>query len=134
METMKLQKGDYLIHCGDEMKQIHIVVSGSMRMESAHDRFLVPNGSIIGLLECSGMAYNCDYYAEEDSIIVAYPFQSIDDFKQIFEENQEYAFAFFHSAIVECMQLIERYLTLAAWLRKHGKTPTEDIEVWEVLY
>ena len=134
METMKLQKGDYLIHCGDEMKQIHIVVRGSMRMESAHDRFLVPNGSIIGLLECSGMAYNCDYYAEEDSIIVAYPFQSIDDFKQIFEENQEYAFAFFHSAIVECMQLIERYLTLAAWLRKHGKTPTEDIEVWEILY
>ena len=134
METIKLQKGDYLIHCGDEMKQIHIVIKGSMRMQSANDRFLVPNGSIIGLLECSGMAYNCDYYAEEDSIIVAYPFQSIDDFKQIFEENQEYAFAFFHSAIVECMQLIERYLMLVSWLRKHGKTPTEDIEVWEVLY
>lgn len=134
METMNLRKGQYLAHCGDEMKQIFIIVRGSIRMESANDRYLIENGSIIGLLECSAMAYNCDYYAEEDTIVAAYSYQSVDDFKQIFEENTNYAYAFVHSAIVECGQLLERYVTLHSWVRTHEGVPSDEIEVWEVLY
>ena len=72
METISLQKGQYLAHRGDEMKRIYIIVRGTIRMESANDRYLVESGNIIGLLECSAMAFNCDYYAEEDAIVAAY--------------------------------------------------------------
>lgn len=134
METISLQKGQYLAHCGDEMKQIFIIVRGSIRMESSNDRYLIENGNIIGLLECSAMAYSCDYYAEENTVIAAYSYQTVDDFKQIFEENADYAYAFVHSAIIECGQLLERYITLNSWVRTHEGTPSEEIEAWEILY
>lgn len=118
METTKIDKGSYLITSGDTIRKIYILVQGKMLMETKNDSFVLQSGSILGLPDASRDCYSNNYVAIEDSTVVSYPFNSVSDYKAIFEETPQYQYAFVHGAIMQCAQLIERYEIVAAQVRE----------------
>lgn len=119
METIILKKGEYLVRQGDMLKQVYIIVKGTIMMQTKNDHFPLKAGCIIGLVESTSITYMSDYYAEEDSVLVGYPFRYVDDFKHIFQEQPQYAYAFVHGAIVQCGDIIGLYECVQKQLREY---------------
>ncbi len=141
METITLKKGEYLVRQGDMLKQVYIIVKGTMMMHTKNDHFPLKAGCIIGLVESTSITYMSDYYAEEDSVLVGYPFRYVEDFKHIFQEQPKYAYAFVHGAIIQCGDLMGLYEHVQKQLREyydysstiyrvyHGLCEQNDIEI-----
>ena len=109
MLVIEQKKGEQIIKSGERVKDINIVLSGAVRMKTKNEEFLLESGSVIGLLECSTGKYVCDYYADEDTLIVSYAYNQIDDFAKIFEEQPQYIYAFLHATLVQCQMLLDRH-------------------------
>ena len=109
MLVIEQKKGEQIIKSGERVKDINIVLSGTVRMKTKNEDFLLESGSVIGLLECSTGKYICDYYADEDTLIVSYAYNQIDDFAKIFEEQPQYIYAFLHATLVQCQMLLDRH-------------------------
>lgn len=109
MLVVEQKKGEHFIKRGERLKDINIVLDGTVSLKTRNDEFILESGSVIGLMECSTGKYACDYVAREKSLIVSYAFQNIDDFKNIFDEQPQYVYAFLHAVLVQSQMLFDRY-------------------------
>ena len=109
MLVVEQEKGDHIIKKGELVCDINIILRGAVILKTKNDEFRLESGSVIGLLECAKGRYICDYVVDEDSLIVSYPYQNIEDFKQIFEEQPQYVYAFLHAILVQGNMFLNRY-------------------------
>lgn len=109
MLVVEQKKGDHIIKKGELVCDINIILRGAVILKTKNDEFRLESGSVIGLLECAKGRYICDYVVDEDSLIVSYPYQNIEDFKQIFEEQPQYVYAFLHAILVQGNMFLNRY-------------------------
>lgn len=110
MAVMELKAGQHFIRRGDKVKEVYIIVKGAVRQVTRNDEFVLENGCIIGMMESGVGAFICDYVAKDDTTIVSYPYRKPEDYKAIFQMQPQYAYAFVHAAIIQCQNLLNRYI------------------------
>ena len=112
MTAIQLKKDEYLVHKGEPMKAIYIVLRGLVNLKTEYNEIPLGSGSVLGLVPGDASAYVCDYVAAEDSLVASYKYDSPDDFVAIFAEQPKYSYAFLHAAITQCKTIYERYFAL----------------------
>lgn len=110
MAVIELKATQQFIRRGDKVKEVYIIVKGAVRQITRNDEFVLENGCIIGMMESGLGAFICDYVAKEDTVIVSYPYRKPEDYKAIFQMQPQYAYAFVHAAIIQCQNLLNRYI------------------------
>ena len=86
METVKVSRGKHFLKKGDRLKGLYIILQGSVRAVLENDEFDMEAGSIIGMLESLSGTYMCNYVANTDCVLYAFPYNSTEDYKKIFED------------------------------------------------
>lgn len=117
MAVVELKAKQRFIKRGDKMKEVYIILKGSVRQITRNDEFILENGCIIGMMESDAGSFLCDYVAKEDTILVSYPYRKPEDYKVIFYSQPQYAYAFVHAAIIQCQNLLNRYLKIRQSVR-----------------
>lgn len=117
MAVVELKAKQRFIKRGDKMKEVYIILKGSVRQITRNDEFILENGCIIGMMESDAGSFLCDYVAKEDTILVSYPYRKPEDYKVIFYSQPQYAYAFVHAAIIQCQNLLNRYLKMRQSVR-----------------
>lgn len=110
MAVIELKSTQQFIRRGDKVKEVYIIVKGAVRQITRNDEFVLENGCIIGMMESGVGAFLCDYVAKEDTVLVSYPYRKPEDYKTIFQMQPQYAYAFVHAAIIQCQNLLNRYI------------------------
>lgn len=110
MAVIELKAAQKFIRRGDKVKEVYIIVKGAVRQVTRNDEFVLENGCIIGMMESGIGAFLCDYVAKEDTVLVSYPYRKSEDYKAIFQAQPQYAYAFVHAAIIQCQNLLNRYI------------------------
>ena len=109
MTAFQLKKGEYLVHKGDPMKSVFIVLRGAVSLRTECSEISLGIGSVLGLVAGDASFYVCDYIATEDSLIVSYKYETPEDFIGIFQEQPKYSYAFLHAAVTQCQTIYEYY-------------------------
>ena len=112
MTVIQSKKGDYLVHKGESMKAIYIVLRGSVKLKTEYNEISLGTGSVLGLIAGHADAYVCDYIAAEDSLIAAYKYETPNDYLEIFSEQPKYSYAFLHAAVIQCKTVYSHYSEL----------------------
>ena len=112
MTAIPLKKGDYLIHKGESMKAIYIVLRGSVKLKTEYNEISLGTGSVLDLTACQADAYMCDYVAAEDSLVAAYKYETPEDYFEIFSEQPKYIYAFLHAAVIQYKTVYSHYTEL----------------------
>ena len=109
METVKISKGRHFLRKGDKIKGLFVILQGSVRAVSKNDEMDMQAGSIVGMLESASDSYLCDYVANTDCVLYAYPYRQIDDYKKIFASDEKYVAVFTMGAMHQAAEMLGRY-------------------------
>ncbi len=109
METVKISKGRHFLRKGDKIKGLFVILQGSVRAVSKNDEMDMQAGSIVGMMESASDAYLCDYVANTDCVLYAYPYRQIDDYKKIFASDEKYVAVFTMGAMHQAADMLGRY-------------------------
>lgn len=112
MIVIQMKKDDYLVHKGEPVKELYIVIRGSVIIKTEYNEFQLGTGSVLGLISGQANTYICDYIAAEESLIASYKYESPNDYFEIFQEQPKYSYAFLHAAIVQCRKIYAQYAEL----------------------
>ncbi|EOT26540.1 hypothetical protein C805_00633 [Eubacterium sp. 14-2] len=110
METVKVSRGKHFLKKGDRLKGLYIILQGSVRAVLENDEFDMEAGSIIGMLESLSGTYMCNYVANTDCVLYAFPYNSTEDYKKIFAEEEKYVAVFAMGAMHQTSMLMRRYM------------------------
>lgn len=109
MLVVEHKKGERFIRKGRRVSEVNIILRGSVIMKMKNHQVILETGAVIGLTDAANSRYTCDYIANEDSLLVTYAFNTVDDFKVIFEEQPKYTYAFLHATISQCNKMLKQY-------------------------
>lgn len=112
MLVIEQKQGQQFVNKGDRVCDIQIILSGKVEMRTANDAFILEAGSVIGLMESTVGRYISDYVAVENTLIVTYAYESIEDLNRIFDEHPQYIYAFLHANTVLAQSVLKRYQEL----------------------
>lgn len=109
METVKVGKGRRFLKRGEKIKGLFVILQGSVRAVSKNDEIDMEAGSIVGLMESASKDYLCDYVANTDCVLYAYPYRSTEDYKKIFAADEKYVAVFTMGAMRQTATMLKRY-------------------------
>lgn len=112
MTVIELKKDDYLVHKGEPLKALYIVLRGSVNLKTEYNVITLGTGSVLGIIAGHADAYICDYVANEDSLIAAYKYETPEDYMEIFQEQPKYSYAFLHAVITQNKTIYQQYFAL----------------------
>ncbi len=88
----KVIEGGELLHSTNErVKEIEIVLKGSVTASNSSMNLKLPYGSIIGLFEIPGEIYRFDYETDEETTIFSYSYNDVSDLASIIKLNPQLA-------------------------------------------
>ena len=122
METVKISKGRHFLRKGDKIKGLFVILQGSVRAVSKNDEMDMQAGSIVGMLESASDSYLCDYVANTDCVLYAYPYRQIDDYKKIFASDEKYVAVFTMGAMHQAAEMLGRYDMFCKMAQRFYKT------------
>ena len=111
METVKISKGRHFLKKGDRIKGLFVILQGSVRAVYKNDEIDMETGSIVGLMESASGVYLCDYVANTDCVLYAYPYRNTEDYKKIFASDEKYVAVFTMGAVRKAANMLGRYGT-----------------------
>lgn len=111
METVKISKGRHFLKKGDKIKGLFVILQGSVRAVYKNDEIDMETGSIVGLMESASGIYLCDYVANTDCVLYAYPYRNTEDYKKIFAQDEKYVAVFTMGAVRKAANILGRYGT-----------------------
>ncbi len=111
METVKVSKGRHFLKKGEKLKGLFVILQGSVRAVFKNDEISMEAGGIVGLLGSASDTYPCDYVADTDCILYAYPYRGVEDYKKIFAADEKYVAVFTMGAMHEAATVLRRYAT-----------------------
>lgn len=91
MGIKELKKGDVLHTSSDVVKEIEIVLKGTIRAHNSHGGMVLKTGCLIGGAEKAEDTYSFDYEAETDATVYSYDFSNADDVVRVIKLNQKIA-------------------------------------------
>jgi hypothetical protein len=133
METVKVSKGRHFLKKGDRLKGLFVILQGNVRVISENDEFRMNAGSIVGLAESLSDSYVCDYVAETDCMLYAFPYRTVDDYKRIFTEEEKYVAVFAMGAVHQADMMIRRYDTFYKKAREFHRFLAESFGEYQKL-
>ncbi|MBR5377186.1 MAG: hypothetical protein IK139_07890 [Lachnospiraceae bacterium] len=102
----KVIEGGELLHSTNErVKEIEIVLKGSVTASNSYMSVKLPYGSIIGLFEEPDSIYRFDYETEEETTIFSYSYNKTDDLASIIKLNPQLAQILTEAAINSVRQV-----------------------------
>ena len=132
MTAIQLKKGEYLVHKGEPMKAIYIVLRGAVDLRTEYSGISLGSGSVLGLVAGDANSYVCDYVATEDSLIASYKYETPDDFVSIFQEQPKYSYAFLHAAVTQCQTIYEHYTQVEKSAKEISDFVTKQCSEYEL--
>lgn len=112
MTVIQMKKDEFLVHKGDPVKALYIVLRGSVCLKTEYNQIPLGTGSVLGLMSGQATSYVCDYIATEDSLIAVYKYEAPSDFFEIFQEQPKYSYAFLHAAVIQSKKIYDKYTDL----------------------
>ncbi|MBQ7463860.1 MAG: hypothetical protein IJS86_03265, partial [Lachnospiraceae bacterium] len=86
----KVIEGGELLHSTNErVREIEIVLKGSVTASNSSMNLKLPYGSIIGLFEIPGEIYRFDYETDEETTIFSYGYNEVSDLASIIKLNPQ---------------------------------------------
>ncbi len=133
METVKISKGRRFLKKGDKLKGLFVILQGSVRAVLKNDEIEMEAGSIVGLMESASGAYLCDYIANTDCLLYAYPYRETDDYKKIFAADEKYVAVFTMGAMHQAATMLRRYHMFLEMAQKYYATLMDDYSEYKKL-
>lgn len=121
MKTVTVNKGKHFLKNGSKVKGLFVILKGSVRAVAKNNEFNMEAGSIIGMLESQEGNYICDYIANTDCVFYSYPYNSVGDYKKIFEEEEKYIAVFAMAAMHQTAKLLRRYSSFSKMAQEYYK-------------
>lgn len=109
MGTLKLEKGKHFIHAEEKQKEMYVILQGGIDMVTKYDVIHLEAGNIIGLISCVKQVFQCDYISTEDTVLISYNYQNLEDLEEIFQVQPQYAHVFTIGAIKQANILLQNY-------------------------
>ena len=129
MGIKELKKDDVLHKAGDRVREVEIVLKGSISVHNADGAMLLKTGSMIGAAETPGDTYSFDYTADSDATVYAYDYSNTDDILKVIRLNQKIAPVLASSSVrsaVDCYSWYEKIRTECENLYNGVKRDLED--------
>lgn len=108
MANVTYKKGSVIYKAGERMKEVGLIVQGSVYQKSQGGQCVLEAGHILGLAGCDNATFICDYIAREDTLICSFPYKAPMDFMQLFKQS-EYGSVFILAALKQASQFLEDY-------------------------
>ena len=108
MANQVYKKGSVIYKAGDRMKEVGLIIQGSVYQKSQHGVFQLEKGHLLGLAGCDAAIYPCDYIAAEDVTISSFEYRGPGDFMKIMKESS-YGSVFILAALKQVGVLLEQY-------------------------
>ncbi len=105
-----VKKNEVIFMQGEQVKQVGIVLSGKVLMESEYFKLVRPQGSFLALNDLNREEYSGTYTAMEDSVIYTLPVVGQEPLRDIINKNADYR------AIMIASQF--KYVTAVARIRQ----------------
>lgn len=108
MANVTYKKGNVIYKAGERMKEVGLIVQGSVYQKCQGGQCVLEAGHILGLAGCDNATFICDYIAREDTLICSFPYKTPMDFVQLFQQS-EYGSVFILAALKQASQFLEDY-------------------------
>lgn len=112
MQLLDYREQQIIFKKGQRKTHLCVITSGSVSYKIGNQKFYLDAGALIGLMEVHTDTYLFDYVAQEDTKIVCYPVDGLEDLYQLIEEKTDFSYAFLHASLVQARDVIERYVEL----------------------
>lgn len=109
MAASTFNKGAIIYKAGDKMKEVGLIMKGSVEQRTGYSSVVLEAGHLIGLAGCDSCVYQADYIALEDTMIFAYPYKAPADFTTLFTNNKDYDSVFILAALKQTALLLNHY-------------------------
>ena len=86
----KIETGKLIFEKGKQMKQIALVVKGTIRAVNDFMEYVIPSGNIIGILAGREGEYIFNYYAQNDCMVYYIDFNDYDDLSVLSSAVKDY--------------------------------------------
>ncbi|MEG1362469.1 MAG: cyclic nucleotide-binding domain-containing protein [Lachnospiraceae bacterium] len=121
MAAVTYAKEKHLYKNGDKMREIGLIVQGSVRRISKNSEIILESGNLIGLAGCASCTYIGDYVTAEETVIYGFPYRTTEDLKTIFETQKNYGSVFLLAAVKQTHKTLEAYSKLRETVRSYYK-------------
>lgn len=118
MANVIYTKGQAIYKAGEYMKEVGLVIKGSVLLKSQNAEIVLEKGHLLGLASCNNCIHPCDYYALEDTVLVTFPYRSPKDFVKIFSEG-DYGSVFILAALKQTNVLLKRYIQVTSIAKEY---------------
>lgn len=102
MNVISVKSGDNLIHRGEEVNRLFLVLKGEIIQNNGGLITTLGPGTIAGLSDSFNDVYYSEYNVSKDSSLVSFSYKNSDSFSDIFKENSDYIFGFAKGAFRQC--------------------------------
>lgn len=108
MANVSYQQGSTIYKAGERMKEVGLVVKGSVYQRGQNGQAILEAGHLLGLAGCDNAVHVCDYIAREDTVICSFPYKTPMDFMETFKKS-EYGSVFILAALKQAAVLLADY-------------------------
>lgn len=116
MAQVNIAKGQKILKRGDKLKEISIILKGSVRQVTKTDEWKLDSGCMVGIMDVVKGISSCDYYAQEDCTLYNFPYHTTDDLEKIFKTQIKYAHMFVIASAKQTALVMTRYgVMLRSW-------------------
>lgn len=129
--VVKVERGDVVFQKGQPVKQIALLIKGSIMMSDEYMQIPLQVGEIIGLADMDSGEYLFDYEALDTSMICLFEYNSIVDFGIIGTAIRDYRNYIIRSACNQLDNILDVYETLDSVTHKLYNYITEYYESYK---
>lgn len=107
MAGITLEKGKRIYSNGQPMTAFHLVTKGKVLVEYPGGTYQLGKGDVIGVCEICSEVHFLGYVALEDTVILTYPFNSMDALDELLQKHPDVAKLFLLSMFHQINTLLE---------------------------
>lgn len=133
MKTIAYKKDAHIYTANENMRELGLIVKGSVRQVSGNHEMILETGNLLGLAGCDQCVYPVDYYAQDEVTICSFPYKSVDDLEKIITQQQEYGSVFILAALKQTGRLLAEYTKLCEVSKKMYAVAMESHRTYKYL-
>ncbi len=111
------KQGDLICKKGERIKELGLIVQGSVILKYNSFQCTLEKGHIIGIAGCNITTQECEYIAKENTVIMSFEYRNAGDFMTIFKSG-EYGNVFILAALKQSAQILGEYERLKVTAKK----------------
>lgn len=116
-EKIRVKKDQVIAKQKETVRKWYIIMEGSVVQSNSYARILLEKNSIIGFSEVD--RYLCNYVANQDTILVAFPFDSSDALRPMISSSEKNKEFLLNAVLRQRQKLLETYAGFHALSRQY---------------